>query len=68
MGIYITLQGDTWDLISYKVYGTSKYTGLLMQNNYQLLDIFIFSSGIEVKTPEITESDNSDMPIWRDNE
>ena len=68
MDTYITLQGDTWDMISHKAYGTSKYTGLLMQNNYQLLDIFIFSSGIEVKIPEIIENNNLGMPIWRDNE
>ena len=31
---YTTVQGDTWDLISYKVYGSEKYIGNLMQANF----------------------------------
>ncbi|MFA9464041.1 MAG: tail protein X [Velocimicrobium sp.] len=65
MGTYITSQGDTWDMISYKVYGSEKYVGLLMQNNFELLDIFQFSSGVEVYIPEITEDDTQDLPNWR---
>ncbi|MGB8452726.1 MAG: tail protein X [Anaerocolumna sp.] len=65
MNTYITVQGDTWDLISYKAYGTSKHIGLLMQNNYNLLDTFIFSAGIEVIVPELTEEETGDLPDWR---
>lgn len=64
MNTYITVQGDTWDLISYKVYGSSKYIGLLMENNYDLLEIFIFSAGIEVNTPDLPEI-TDDLPEWR---
>lgn len=65
MDIYITVQGDTWDKISYNVYGSSKYIGLLMQNNFDLLDTFIFSAGTEVNIPELTETDSEDIPDWR---
>lgn len=65
MGIYITSQGDTWDIISYKVYGSEKYIGLLMQNNFKLLDIFQFSSGVEVYIPEIAEDNVQNLPDWR---
>ena len=39
---YTTQQGDAWDAIAHKVYGSETYTGWLMQNNLPLLDIFVF--------------------------
>ena len=65
MNTYITVQGDTWDLISYKVYGTSRHIGLLMENNYDLLDTFMFGAGIEIMVPELTEDQTDDLPEWR---
>ncbi len=65
MDIYITKQGDTWDLISHNVYGTSKYIGLLMQNNFNLLDTFVFGAGTEVNIPELSEEESEDIPEWR---
>ena len=42
---YTTQQGDAWDAIAHKVYGSETYTGWLMQNNLPLLDIFVFEAG-----------------------
>ncbi len=36
-----------------------------MQNNYNLLDYFIFPAGIEVNTPKLPKEINSELPIWR---
>ena len=44
-GTYTTIQGETWDNIALKVYGSEKYTSLLMENNYPHLDILVFPSG-----------------------
>ena len=66
--VYTTKQGDTWDIISYKAYGDCKYIGLLMQNNFNLLDTFIFSSGIEVVIPALPEEENGSIPDWRNDE
>jgi len=65
MGIYTTVQGDTWDKISFNVYGNSKHIGILMENNYDLLNIFVFSAGTEVNYPELTEEESQDVPEWR---
>ena len=55
---YTTQQGDAWDAIAHKVYGSETYTGWLMQNNLPLLDIFVFEAG--------TEDDKAEnLPIWR---
>lgn len=63
--IYVTEQGDTWDMISYKVYGNSKYINVLMQHNLELLDTFIFSAGTELYMPQLTEQESEDIPEWR---
>ena len=48
---YVTIAGDTWDMIAYKVYGKEIYADYLMKNNYDLLDIFVFSAGTKVYIP-----------------
>lgn len=63
---YTTKQGDAWDAIAYQVYGDEKYTGWLMQNNFPLLDTFVFPAGVVLQTPEPTEGDElTNLPIWR---
>ena len=63
---YTTQQGDTWDLIAFRVYGDVKYTGWLMQNNFPHLDVFVFGAGVILQTPELPESEQlANMPIWR---
>ena len=66
---YTTKQGDAWDAIAAQVYGDSKYTGWLMQNNFPALDIFVFGAGVVLQTPEPPEDDAaSNAPIWRSEE
>lgn len=63
---YTTKQGDTWDLIAFRVYGDMKYTGWLMQNNFPHLDIFVFDAGVVLQTPELPESEQlAGAPVWR---
>ncbi len=63
--IYITKQGDTWDLMAYDLYGDEKYMRYLLEANWPLLDIMIFSSGTVVKVPDLPEEADEDMPFWR---
>lgn len=62
--MYKTKQGECWDEIAKKVYGSEKYIGYLMQNNLPLLDITVFSAGTEVKIPELP-ADETNIPLWR---
>nr|DAX94782.1 MAG TPA: baseplate wedge protein [Caudoviricetes sp.] len=63
---YTTRQGDAWDAIAFRVYGDEKYTGWLMQNNFPLLDTFVFGQGVVLQTPPPLEDDETAyMPIWR---
>lgn len=62
--MYKTKQGECWDEVAKAVYGSEKYTGYLMQNNLQLLDITVFSTGTLINTPNLPV-DETDVPIWR---
>lgn len=62
---YVTVQGDMWDAISYKLYGSEKYTGLLMQANMEFLDTFVFSAGTVLNVPALEAGKAADMPPWR---
>lgn len=63
---YTTKQGDAWDAIAFEVYGDVKYTGFLMQANFQYLDTFVFDAGVVLQTPELPEdNDLTNAPIWR---
>lgn len=63
---YTTIQGETWDEIAYKVYGSEEYTTLLMANNYPFLDVLVFSAGTVLNTPDIPWYEDSDeLPPWR---
>ena len=65
-GIYTTMQGDTWDLIAYKLYGEEKYMKYLIEANWQMLDVLIFSSGTVLTVPDIQEEKDDEGPFWRD--
>lgn len=54
-----------WDSIAYNFYGDVKYIGLLLQNNPDLLEIYVFSAGTKVYIPELPEEDEEDVPEWR---
>jgi phage tail protein X len=65
MDTYTTIQGDMWDSIAYKVYGSEKYMGILMQSNMELLDIFIFSAGTVLTVPALLPEAETNIPAWR---
>ena len=65
MAQYITKQGDTFDSIAYKLFGHRRYTKDLMEANPDHLEVIIFSGGIMLNVPEITEETSTDQPPWR---
>lgn len=65
---YTARQGQTWDEIALEVYGDEVYAGFLMQNNYELLDVLIFSAGDTLNTPDLVLEVEGDTPPWIDEE
>lgn len=65
---YTTKQGQTWDDIALEVYGDEVHADYLMQNNFELLDILIFSAGTTLNTPELIAEVEGEAPPWIDND
>lgn len=66
MSTYTTKSGDIWDLIAYEQLGDCKYVSLLMEVNPQHLDVGVFSAGVVLTLPEITDENKvKNLPPWR---
>lgn len=64
---YTTVQGDTWDIISYKMYGSELFTDKLIQQNFKQRDVSIFGAGVSLDIPDVTplELQSTNLPPWR---
>lgn len=65
---YTTVQGDMWDSIAYRQLGSVAYTDLLIRQNIQCHDIYIFPAGIVLELPEVdatTDSNVDTLPPWK---
>lgn len=62
--IYNTISGDTWDAISYRVYGSEFYVNELINANLQHIDTFIFNANITLNIPDIDTAINEQLPPW----
>lgn len=63
-----TIQGDTWDKISLRVYGSENFMDKLIAANMEHCSKIIFNSGATVNVPDIdTEAAlvNQDLPPWK---
>lgn len=66
MKTYRTQQGDTWDLISKKLTGSTSQTAALLSANQDCSDIFIFDANVLINVPDFeSEADTSFYPPWR---
>ena len=64
--IYVTEQGDTFDMIAFKQMGSCKYVGVLMEANRNLIDHFIFSDGEKIIIPDVEDLNVvENRPPWR---
>ena len=66
MTTYTTRAGDTWDLISYRLVGTSEQVLPLMQANTAYTEVFIFPAGVVLNVPELDSIIDYDaLPPWK---
>ncbi|WP_425057614.1 hypothetical protein SCACP_21310 [Sporomusa carbonis] len=62
---YTTAQGDTWDIISYRVYGTEKVIDILIEANHQYRNVTIFPANIKLVIPDVETVALSTLPPWK---
>ena len=67
MNTYTTVQGDLWDNIAKKVYGTEAAMDVLMRANPEYLDAAVFGAGVKILLPQFTaqEAERAAVPPWR---
>lgn len=63
---YTTIQGDTFDIIAKKIYGSEEYMTDLLKANKQYNEYVIFSAGIEITCPVVDAQKLSFLqPPWK---
>lgn len=67
MADYTTVQGDTWDIVSRKNYGSEKYVDVLIEANPDHRLVFIFGAGVLLQIPALTttETQQRNLPPWK---
>jgi len=67
MATTITKHGETWDIISYRVYGDEHHVKKLIDANRNQRAVRIFSAGVRLAVPELTadELSASTLPPWK---
>lgn len=60
-----TVQGDMWDLISYRVYGTEAGVAALLEANPEMAAQFVLPGGVTVIVPDYEAPKTTILPPWR---
>jgi len=64
---YETRQGDTWDALALRIYGSDKLGHLLMQANPSLMRLLFLPAGLTLSVPQLPASaraKSSPLPPW----
>jgi len=62
---YTTIQGDTWDGISFRTLKSEYYMSDLIEANHQHREIVIFPAGIVLIIPVIETPVSQNLPPWK---
>ena len=63
-----TRQGDTWDILSKRLYGNEHYMEKLIEANLEHRKTVLFSYGTVINGPEIdiaTDETSVNLPPWK---
>ncbi len=62
---YKTIQGDTWDLIAFKLWGNENGLTRLISLNSQHAGTVIFPAGVILEVPDNAAEKIITIPPWR---
>lgn len=62
---YTTVQGDMWDSIAHKLYGTEEALNVLLEANQQYKDYVVLPAGLVLNIPDYNAPVSSELPPWR---
>ena len=65
---YVTVEGDTFDMLALVFYGQEKLASVIIQANPDYCDTLIFEAGIPLVIPDAAEVTLPEsLPPWRRN-
>lgn len=65
---YVTVEGDTFDMLALTFYGQEKLASVIIQANPDYCDTLIFEAGIPLVIPDVAEVTLPEsLPPWRRN-
>ena len=62
---YKTIQGDMWDSIAFKVYGSEAYMSVLLEANQEHAQYVILPANLILKCPDANIRASINLPPWR---
>lgn len=62
---YTTIQGDTWDMVAFRVFGNEYLMTDLIETNPAHREVVIFPAGIVLNVPVIAEPEPQNLPPWK---
>ena len=62
---YRTIQGDMWDCIAFKVYGSEAYMNALLEANQEYAHYVILPANLILKCPDANIRATINLPPWR---
>lgn len=60
-----TQQGDTWDILAFRLLGSEVFVDKLLQINPTLRDVAVFSAGQTINVPDLPAQTDENLPLWR---
>ena len=61
---YVTVQGEMWDYISRKIYGTERFANVLIRENPAYLHVVTFDAGAVLVAPAISITQKISTVPW----
>ncbi len=65
MTMHRTVDGETWDYLSLKYYGTEKLMHLIISANPDLAYMHVLRGGLEIVIPDPPETVEEELPPWK---
>lgn len=62
---YTTVSGDTWDMVSYKLFGNEMYKNAILEENMGYRETVIFPAGVTLAIPDIEPELSEELPPWK---
>lgn len=62
---YVTSQGDTWDIIAYRMYENERQMSVLLEANPQHRETVIFQADVTLQVPDVPAATSTVLPPWK---